>query len=117
MYKVQLARLMIRNPQIFIIDQILPDITSSSEYDAIMVTLTRMTEGRTALFIPNDTGMVVDSDHIAVFDEGVILSQHPRADLNNTNCSLTSLLVKNCHWFKQELLIRADSRTDSIASK
>lgn len=89
--RLSIARAMLRNPAILVLDEATSQVDSTSE--AMIAEAVRSIEGRTVLVIAHRLATVVDCDRIVVIDEGRILDQGTHAQLLS-RCDLYTSLVK-----------------------
>lgn len=93
--RVALARVLLRNPAIFIFDEATSALDSHTEYE-LMKNLNTVSEGKTTVVIAHRLSTIVDADLIAVLDHGKIKEQGTHAEL----LALNKLYAKL--WYRQQ---------------
>ncbi|MCC7106734.1 MAG: ABC transporter ATP-binding protein [Chloroflexi bacterium] len=78
--RVALARVILKNPRILVLDEATAHLDSESEA-LIQAALERLMEGRTSLVIAHRLSTVLAADRILVLDEGRLVEQGTHAEL------------------------------------
>ncbi len=78
--RVSLARVILKNPRILVLDEATSHLDSESEA-LIQDALKRVMAGRTSIVIAHRLSTVLAADQILVFDRGRIIERGPHADL------------------------------------
>ena len=107
--KVDLARLLVRNPKIFVADRVLNNIDSDEKADALWKNLLRVTVDRTLIYIPARRESLMAADYLILFHDGKIVAQGSHDDLMEKGSQLYSKLA-----FYSHLLDRDVDRHSSI---
>ncbi len=88
--RVAIARTILKNPPILILDEATSSLDSHSERN-IQQALDEISENRTTLIIAHRLSTIVDSDLILVLDEGCIVERGNHRELLNQNGAYTRL--------------------------
>lgn len=91
--RVAIARVLLRNPQIVLLDEATSAMDSQTEAK-IQQALKRLVKGRTALVIAHRLSTVVEADKILVLDGGKILEQGTHQELLQANGRYLELWTK-----------------------
>jgi ATP-binding cassette subfamily B protein len=78
--RLAIARVLLKNPQILILDEATAHLDSESE-QLIQRALANALEGRTAVVIAHRLSTIVDADEILVIDQGEIVERGSHAEL------------------------------------
>ncbi len=89
--RLSIARAMLRDPSILILDEATSQVDSASE--SLIAEAIKSINGRTVLVIAHRLATVVDCDRIVVLDGGAVVDQGTHAELLN-RCSLYESLVR-----------------------
>ena len=82
--RIAIARTVLKNPPILILDEATSQLDSSSE-KAIQAALNEISTDRTTLVIAHRLSTIVDADQILVLEKGVITEQGTHSDLMTLN--------------------------------
>lgn len=82
--RIAIARILLRNPSILILDEATAGLDSISE-NSVMKTLNKISEGRTSIIIAHRLSTITECDKIFVFDKGKIIEAGTHADLLEKN--------------------------------
>lgn len=88
--RTALARAVVRNPEILILDDAMASVDTHTE-DEILSRLRDVMEQRTTIIIAHRISTVKEADHIIVLDEGRIVEQGRHADLVGMNGIYTEM--------------------------
>lgn len=78
--RVAIARTLLKNPDILILDEATSSLDSKTEKD-IQAALNQIAENRTTLVIAHRLSTVIDADNIIVLDKGIIAEQGSHHEL------------------------------------
>jgi ABC-type multidrug transport system fused ATPase/permease subunit len=99
--RLALARAMVRDPQILILDEATSSLDTMSERE-VQIALNEARQGRTSLVIAHRLSTVRNADHIVVLDEGRVVQQGTWKELEAIPGLFSQLLQRTEH--KQEAL-------------
>jgi ATP-binding cassette subfamily B multidrug efflux pump len=91
--RTAIARALIRNPKILVLDDALASVDTQTE-ERILTHLRRLMQGRTTVFISHRVSTVRDADQIAVLDKGEIVELGSHDELIARNGYYTELYNK-----------------------
>ncbi len=91
--RTAIARALIRNPRILVLDDALSSVDTQTE-DRILNHLREIMQGRTTIFISHRVSTVRNADRIAVLHEGQIVEYGTHEELINRNGYYTELYNK-----------------------
>jgi len=94
--RVAIARVLLKNPAIVILDEATSHLDSESEL-AIQRALDEALTGRTAIVIAHRLSTIVAADHIIVFDEGRVVEQGGHGELLARNGLYADLYHTQLH--------------------
>ena len=80
--RVAIARTLLKNPDILILDEATSSLDSKTEKD-IQTALNQITKNRTTLVIAHRLSTIIDADNIIVIDKGMIVEQGNHHELLN----------------------------------
>ena len=78
--RVSIARALVKNPQLLILDDCLSAVDTRTE-EEILSNLSQFMEGRTCILIAHRISTIKNADHILVLDEGAIIEQGTHTSL------------------------------------
>lgn len=114
--RISLARALIRDPKILILDEATASLDSASE-QRIQTAIERIAEGRTLISIAHRLSTIRNADNIIVPRDGRILEQGSHAELLSQNgpyAGLVQLQSLEKHITHDKSLSRASTMNDSI---
>lgn len=91
--RIAIARALIKNPSILLLDEITSDLDGKSENEIIKL-LMHLADEKTVILISHRANAIVGIPNIYVMDQGKIISQGNHRDLSE-GCLLYSLLVNS----------------------
>jgi ATP-binding cassette subfamily B protein len=94
--RVSIARAIIRNPKILILDDSLSAVDTKTE-NAILENMQRIMKDRTSIIISHRVSSAKFADYIVFLDEGKIIEQGTHAELLKHNGLYTQLYEKQLH--------------------
>lgn len=110
--RVAIARVLLRNPQIVLLDEATSAMDSQTEAK-IQQALKRLVKGRTALVIAHRLSTVVEADKILVLDGGKILEQGTHQELLQANGRYLELWAKQSAQGSEAEAENDDTQLDS----
>jgi len=97
--RLSLARALIKEPDILLLDDCLSAVDNKTERE-ILMNLERIMKDKTACIISHRVSSIKDADHIIVLDNGMIMESGTHIELINSNGIYTAL-------YKQQLMEEA----------
>lgn len=91
--RIAIARVLIKNPSILLLDEVTSDLDGKSENEIINL-LKKLAGTKTIILISHRVNAIVDIPNIYVMDQGKIIAQGNHKDLSE-NCFLYSMLVNS----------------------
>lgn len=91
--RLSLARLFLRNPKLFILDEPTSSLDLKTEYEVIQ-SINEMTKGKTTLVISHRLNCVVDADNIIVMSKGEMIESGTHEELLANHSYYYSLWIK-----------------------
>jgi ATP-binding cassette subfamily B multidrug efflux pump len=91
--RVSIARALVKNPQLLILDDCLSAVDTRTE-EEILNQLSQFMSGRTCILIAHRISTIKNADHILMLDQGAIIEQGTHQDLIQQNGAYYSLYKK-----------------------
>ncbi|TWU75636.1 hypothetical protein ED733_007028 [Metarhizium rileyi] len=89
--RIALARALIRDPKILILDEATASLDSASEH-RIQMAIETIAKGRTVIAIAHRLSTIKNADHIIVMNDGEIIEQGPHLELMALNGSYAGMV-------------------------
>ncbi|KAG7475106.1 hypothetical protein JOB18_024202 [Solea senegalensis] len=99
--RIAIARALIRNPQILILDNATSDLDSENEYQVLQALLNH-TNNCSVLLISNKMSIVENASHIAVLSEGTIKEEGRHDELLKKDGLYAAMVKKNNMGFQRK---------------
>jgi ATP-binding cassette subfamily B protein len=92
--RMAIARTVLRNPPVLILDEATSSLDTQTEY-AVQAELERLAEGRTTITIAHRLSTIRDADQIVVLDQGKIIERGTHEDLLEQSGPYAALVARD----------------------